>query len=64
VSQVDNAVTKRDRDGMGPGNGAELANGRADMLVDGPLGDMKNFTDLPGRFTSRYPSKDLNLPCR
>src|ERR1700720_4724836 len=33
-----------------------------DVLVDGSLGDVENFRDLPRRLASRHPSQDFDLP--
>ena len=34
------------------------------MLVDRSLGDVKNFADLPGRFSVRHPAQDLDFSSR
>src|ERR1700683_1849778 len=47
--------------GLRPGGGAELANCFLRVLIDGPLGDVQNFSDLLGRFAFRRPPQDLAL---
>lgn len=61
---IDHAVAKRDRHRMGPVHGAKLLNGDADMLVNGSLGDAKDFAHLPSGFALRHPRQDLGLAGR
>ena len=49
---------------MGPVDGAQFAYGPLRMLVDGPLGDVENFADFPGRFAVRNPAENLALASR
>lgn len=61
VSKIDDAIAKGNRYGVGAVEGTKLLNRGADMLVDSSLGDMQNFTDLPGRLAFRHPPKNLDL---
>jgi hypothetical protein len=63
-SQLDNAVTDRKRDSMRSVKRVELANAGLNVLVDGSLGYVKNFADLPGRFAIRNPAENLDLSSR
>ena len=55
ASDLDNALSKSDDDGVRPVESPELSNGGLDMLVDGSFGDMKDFGDLRGGLALRHP---------
>jgi hypothetical protein len=57
----DNAVEEGDCDGLCSVGGTELADGRLDVLVNGSLADMENFSDLPGGLTASRPCQNLHL---
>jgi hypothetical protein len=46
---------------MGAVGSADLAHGCPNVFVDGALGYVKDFPDLPGRFSPGHPDEDLSL---
>jgi hypothetical protein len=63
-SDLNNAVSNGNCGGMGPVERPELSSRGLDVLVDGTLGDMKNFADLPGGLASRHPCQNFALAWR
>ena len=61
---VNNAATKGDGNGVSSVQRAELSNSGVGVFVDGSLGDMQNFGDLPGRLALRDPRQNFALAGR
>jgi hypothetical protein len=63
-SDFNDAVSNSDCDGVGSVESPKLLDGGVDVLVDGTLGDMKNFANLPGGLALRHPRHNLTLTRR
>jgi hypothetical protein len=64
VSELNDTLSKGDHDGVSPVERPELLDGGADVPIDGSLGDMENFADLPGRLALRHPCQNFTLTQR
>lgn len=59
----DQTIAQGERNRMRAVDGAELANGGLHVLIDGALGNIEDFADLPRRFSFCHPRQDFAFAC-
>jgi hypothetical protein len=59
LSDFHDVIANCERNRMCAIDRTELADGGLDVLVNGSLGDIENFADLPGGFSARNPCQHL-----